>query len=68
MFVWVLVLFNFRQIRSVCFSFTKDYQLYAQIARDYPLIKSDNSSSESSDDDTLFTIDHLVQLNIQEYL
>ena len=42
--------------------------MYAQIARDYPLIKSDNSSSESSDDDTLFTIDHLVQLNIQEYL
>jgi len=48
--------------------FVWDYQLYAQIARDYPLIKSDNSSSESSDDDTLFTIDHLVQLNIQEYL
>lgn len=48
--------------------FVWDYQLYAQIARNYPLIKSDHSSSESSDDDTLFTIDHLVQLNIQEYL
>lgn len=48
--------------------FIWDFQLYANIARDYPLIKSDNSSTESSDDDTLFTIDHLVQMNIKEYL
>jgi len=47
----------------------KDFQLYADIAREFPLIKIDHLSSElTDDDDTLTTIGHFVQLNIEEYL
>jgi hypothetical protein len=47
----------------------KDFQLYADIARELPLIKSDHSSSESIiDDDTSKTIGQLMQLNVKEYL
>jgi hypothetical protein len=46
----------------------KDFQLYADIAREFPLIKIDHLSSELTDDDTLTTIGHFVQLNIEEYL
>jgi hypothetical protein len=50
-------------------NFSKDFQLYADIARELPLIKTDHSSSELIvDDDTLKTIGHLVQVNLKEYL
>jgi hypothetical protein len=49
--------------------FFKDFQLYADIARELPLIKSDHLSSELAvDDDTLKTIGQLIQLNLKEYL
>jgi len=42
--------------------------LYADIARELPLIKTDNLFSELNDDDTLNSIDYFAQLNIEEYL
>jgi len=48
--------------------FIWDFQLYTDIARELPVIKSDNSSSESSDDETFNRIGHIVQFNIKEYL
>jgi hypothetical protein len=42
--------------------------LYADIARELPLIKTDHLSSELIDDDILTTIGHFLQLNIEEYL
>lgn len=46
----------------------KDFQLYSDIAREFPLIKLDPLSSELTVDDTLTSIYHLPQLNIEEYL
>jgi hypothetical protein len=49
--------------------FIWDFQLYADIARELPLIKSDHLSSELAvDDDILKTIGQLIQLNLKEYL
>jgi hypothetical protein len=44
--------------------------LYADIARELPLIKMDNLSFglADDDDDTLTTIGHFARLNIEEYL
>jgi hypothetical protein len=46
----------------------KDFLLYADIAREFPLVKTDNLSSELIDDDTLISIDYFTQFNPDEYL
>ncbi|CAF1444098.1 unnamed protein product [Rotaria magnacalcarata] len=48
--------------------FIWDFQLYPDIARELPSIKTDNSSFESTDDDTLMPMDYFTKLNIEEYL
>ncbi len=48
--------------------FVKDFQLYADIARELPLIKTDHLSSGLSDNDTLTSIDDVISLNIEDYL
>jgi hypothetical protein len=42
--------------------------LYADIARELPLIKTDHLFFELTDDDTLTTLGHFARLNIEEYL
>lgn len=44
-----------------------DFQLYADIAREIPVMKTDNSFSESSDDDRSTPITYIPQLNINDY-
>ncbi len=46
----------------------KDFQLYADLARELPLIKIDHLSYQLTDDDALTTLGHFVRLNIEEYL
>jgi len=48
--------------------FIWDFQLYADIAREFPLIKIDQLSYQLDDDDTLTTIGYFARLNIEEYL
>ncbi|CAF2708653.1 unnamed protein product [Rotaria sp. Silwood2] len=48
--------------------FIWDFQLYADIARELPLIKIDYLSSELAYDDTLNTMDYFAKLNIEDYL
>jgi RNA recognition motif-containing protein len=48
--------------------FIWDFQLYADIARELPLIKTDFLSTELADDDTLISTDCFAKLNIEEYL
>ncbi len=46
----------------------KDFQLYADLARELPLIKIDHLSYQLTDDDALTTLGHFARLNIEEYL
>jgi len=50
--------------------FIWDFQLYADIAREHPSMKSDQSPSEGANqtDDTFDLLEHLPQLNFEEYL
>jgi len=48
--------------------FIWDFQLYADVAREHPLIKIDQLYYQLDDDDILTTIGHFAQLNIEEYL
>jgi len=49
--------------------FIWDFQLYADIARELPLVKSEHFSSELMvNDDTWKNIGHFIQLSLKEYL
>jgi hypothetical protein len=68
MFIWVIFLENDLKFSCCSLHFLKDFQLYPDIARELPSIKTDNSSFESTDDDTLMPVDYFTKLNIEEYL
>lgn len=70
MFIWVSILDRYERFSSYLF---KDFQLYADIARDrdFPVMKIDHSSSEwpVDDDDNLWKkLGHCVPMNVKEYL
>ena len=67
MFIWVSIFFRYERFSSYLF---KDFQLYADIARDFPVMKIDHSSSELpvDDDDSLWKkIGHCVPIDLKEY-
>ena len=70
-FIWVTFLLLFERVSSDTF-FKQDFQLYADIARDSPVMKIDHSSSELTVDDddhnsTWKSIGHCVPIDLQEY-